>query len=83
MVKASNALGIRTAVFEMTPVWEAQRKGVSPNAEEAAAMFGREGVRAVIGSGVNGVFEWPLRQGADGRTISFFEQLGIPHLQWW
>ncbi len=83
MANAAEALGIETIRFEMRQTWERAHAGQAPNTQEMAELIRARHVKAVIGSGLNGVLEWGCGAGANGRPIPLFEQLGATHLLWW
>ena len=83
IAEALNALGIEPVTMELSEVWEASNRGETIDASPLARRLAELNVRAVVGSGMNGVFEWPMVRESDGRPIPLFEQIGIPHLLWW
>ncbi len=83
MLRAAERLGIAAGSVEMGDIWQIQQSGRVPNAEAFAAELRRLNVRAVLGSGPNGLYEWPVSHAPDGRPVPFFESLGIAHLLWW
>lgn len=83
MLRAAERLGIAAGSVEMGEVWAIQQSGKVPDAEAFAAELRRRKVRAVLGSGPNGLYEWPVSRGPDGRPIPFFESQGIAHVLWW
>ncbi|MHC5111046.1 MAG: glycosyltransferase family protein [Planctomycetota bacterium] len=83
MARAAARLGISVVTFEISQLWGAAKSGRSVDATWFSQRLRENNVRAVIGSGMNGVFDWPVAVEPTGRVIPFFEQLGIPHLLWW
>lgn len=83
MAAAAERLGIRTVAFELSTVWEETQAGRPPASDRITAFLREHNVAAVIGSGINGLLEWPVETSPDGRAVSFFERMGIPHLMWW
>jgi len=83
MIGAARALGLRVLTYELGPLWEMRQSGRQPDASAFAEWLRANNVKAVLGYAHNGLLEFPVARTADGRTVSFFEQLGIPHLMWW
>lgn len=83
MLAAATEMGIRCHAVELDPVWEKIQSSVRPQGDEIAELIRSQNVKLVIGSSLNGSWEWPVEEGEGGRIVSFFERLGVPHLMWW
>lgn len=83
MAAAANRLGIPTVVLELGTVWDARQQGTPMPSDQMHEILQQHRVRAVIGSGSNGLLEWPMEGLPDGTLRPFFERAAIPHLMWW
>jgi spore maturation protein CgeB len=83
MADAARKLGIETYTLELGPVWEARKRGESPDPGGMAQWVRERRIQAVLGYTYNGMLEWPAIVGTDGRVLPFFEQVGVRHLMWW
>ena len=83
MSRAAAKVGIETLTLEMAQVWDATGGSEHVDANVLARQLQARQIKAVIGSGLNGLFEWPCAVDSTGAVLPFFAQLSIPHLLWW
>ncbi len=83
MATAARRMGIGVVTHEIGETWARVARQDSSRAAEMDEFVRREHVAVAIGSQMNGLTEWPLAAGADGRPATFFESRRIAHLLWW
>lgn len=83
MVSAGKTLGLEVHCLELGSVWELLKAGKTLDVASLSQWLRDRNVRAVLGYTYNGLCEFPSMQMGNGRLVSYFEQLGIPHLMWW
>lgn len=83
MMAAASQLGWRVSAPELDPIWRTNHTEMKPDGQDLTRTLREQNVRAVIGSSLNGLLEWPTSTMPDGRRCGFFERRGVKQLMWW
>lgn len=83
IIRGAEKLNIPHIVCELADTWQRLPADAVSIAHEMADLIKREQITAAIGYVFNGLNEFGTVNMNDGRVVSLFEALGVPHLMLW